>query len=238
MQDILSFLQGLAPSLIYVVLGAGAALENIVPPVPADTFVFLGGFLAGTGEAEAWTVYGVIWVSNVGSALAVYAAGRRYGRSFFEEGLGRYLLNEEHLARIRDFYDRWGSPAIFLTRFLPGLRAIVPAFAGVSKQPFLPVAVPLATASAIWYGVLVWVGATAGRNVGTIWEWIQDTNRVLLGIAVFLTVIVAIWWYRTHRQAAASPKPEGTRRPSQSPPPESTPEASGEETADRSGPGS
>lgn len=200
-QEILSFLGGLTPSLIYAILGAGAALENIVPPVPADTFVFLGGFLAGTGPIDAWTVYGVIWVSNVGSALAVYAAGRRYGRSFFEEGLGRYLLNEEHLERIRDFYDRWGPPAIFFTRFLPGLRAVVPVFAGVSRQPFLPVALPLGIASAIWYGVLVWLGATAGRNVGTLWEWIQSTNRILLGIALALTAAMGVWWYRTRRKA-------------------------------------
>lgn len=211
MQEILAFLNGLAPSLVYVILGAGAALENIVPPVPADTFVFLGGFLAGTGDADAWTVYGVIWVSNVGSALAVYAAGRRYGSSFFEEGLGRHLLNEQHLTRIRGFYDRWGPPAIFVTRFLPGLRAVVPAFAGVSGQPVLPVAVPLAVASAIWYGVLVWLGATAGRNVGTIWEWIQDTNRFLLAVAVIVVVAIGVWWYRTGRRTGAERTGEGSR---------------------------
>lgn len=213
MQEILSFLSGLTPSLVYVILGAGAALENIVPPIPADTFVFLGGFLAGAGEAEAWTVYGVIWVSNVGSALAVYAAGRRYGASFFEEGLGRYLLNEEHLTRIRRFYERWGVTAIFLTRFLPGLRAVVPAFAGISHQPVLPVAVPLAVASAIWYGVLVWLGATAGRNVGTIWSWIEGTNRVLLVVAAVLVAAVGIWWYRTHRRGSAASDREEPEEP-------------------------
>lgn len=218
MQEILSFFSDLAPSLVYVILGAGAALENIVPPVPADTFVFLGGFLAGAGEAEAWTVFGVVWVSNVGAALAVYAAGRRYGASFFEEGVGRYLLKEEHLARIRRFYERWGVIAIFLTRFLPGLRAVVPAFAGVSHQPFVPVAVPLASASAIWYGVLVWLGATAGRNLGTVWGWIQDTNRVLLGLAVVLAAAVAFWWYRTHRRggsASGAGEPTKPSKPSE-----------------------
>lgn len=213
MQEILSFLTGLTPSLIYVILGAGAALENIVPPIPADTFVFLGGFLAGAGEAEAWTVYGVIWVSNVGSALAVYAAGRRYGASFFEEGLGRHLLNEEHLTRIRRFYERWGFTAIFLTRFLPGLRAVVPAFAGVSHQPVLPVAVPLAAASAIWYGVLVWLGATAGRNVGTIWSWVEGTNRVLLVVAAVLMAAVGIWWYRTYRHGSPASDREDPDEP-------------------------
>ena len=41
MEQVLSTLAGLPPPLVYAVLGLGAALENLVPPVPADTFVVL-----------------------------------------------------------------------------------------------------------------------------------------------------------------------------------------------------
>lgn len=201
MDEILGFLAGLRPTLILVVLGAGAALENVVPPLPADTVVLLGGFLAGAGRADPWTVFGVVWAANVGSALAVYWAGHRYGRDFFAEGWGRRILNPVQLERMRRFYRRWGLPAIFLSRFLPGLRAVVPAFAGVSHQPFLPVAVPVAVASAIWYGVLVWLGATAGRNLDRIVHWVGNTNRVLLAVAVFLAVAAGVGWYRSRRRA-------------------------------------
>lgn len=212
LQDVLGLLGSLRPGLVYAILGAGAALENVVPPVPADTFVLLGGFLAGTGRADAWKVFAVTWTANVGSALVVYAAGRRYGRGFFAEGWGRHVLDERQLRRMRRFYDRWGLPAIFLTRFLPGLRAVVPAFAGVSRQPFLPVAVPVAVASAVWYGLLVWLGATAGRNLDVIWGWLQGTNRALLGVALVLSGFIGIWWYRTRRgdgaEEAAEDRPD------------------------------
>jgi len=203
LRELLGFLGGLRPSVVYAILGSGAALENLVPPVPADTFVFLGGFLAGTGRADAWTVFGVTWSANVGSALAVYAAGHRYGPGFFSRGLGRYLLSEEHLRRMRGFYRRWGLPAIFFTRFLPGLRAVVPAFAGVTHQPFLPVAVPIAVASAVWYGALVWLGTTAGRNLEGVWIGIRETNRMLLVVALVLASAVLFWWIRTRRQGGA-----------------------------------
>ena len=45
------------------------------------------------------------------------------------------------------FRERWGIPAIFLSRFLPGLRAMVPVFAGVTHVPFWKLALPLASAS-------------------------------------------------------------------------------------------
>lgn len=209
LQDLLGFLAALDPLVVYGMLGVGAALENIVPPVPADTFVLLGGFLAGRERADAWTVFTVTWLANVTSALAVYAAGLRYGRSFFAEGAGRYVLHQGQLRRIRAFYDRWGLAAIFFTRFLPGLRAVVPAFAGVSHQRFFPVAAPLVLASAIWYGLLVWLGATAGRNIETIWRWVQGTNRVLVVVAVLLATGASVWWYRTRHPPASPLTPDG-----------------------------
>jgi membrane protein DedA with SNARE-associated domain len=199
LSGILAFLAGLPPLLVYGLLGIGAALENIVPPVPADTFVLLGSFLAARGSANVWIVWGVTWAFNVGSALLVYWIGHRHGRTFFEVGAGRHLLNEHQLGRMRAFYARFGVFAIFFTRFLPGLRAVVPVFAGVSHQRFLPVAVPLALASGIWYGTLVWLGATAGRNLETVAGWIDDTNVVLFAVAAILGAGAFWWWVRTRR---------------------------------------
>lgn len=199
MSAILDFLGALPPLLVYAVLGVGAALENLVPPVPADTFVLLGGFLAARGLSDPWIVWGVTWGANVGSALAVYGVGHRYGRVFFEEGLGRHVLNEHQMTRMRGFYSRFGVAAVFFTRFLPGLRAVVPAFAGVTHQRFIPVALPLAAASGIWYGALVWLGATAGRNLERIAASLKDANVVLLVLALVLAGAVVWWWLRTRK---------------------------------------
>lgn len=197
--SVLSFFTGLPPVLVYAVLGAGSALENLFPPVPADTFILLGGFLAGRGKVDAWTVFAVTWGCNVASALAVYGIGHRYGPTFFEVGLGRHVLTRHQLERLGHFYGRWGTFAIFFTRFLPGLRAVVPAFAGVTHRRFLPVALPLGAASAIWYGALVWVGATTARNLETIVAWLADANRWLLGAALVLVVAIGVWWWRSRR---------------------------------------
>ena len=38
--------------LVYLVLGLGAAVENVLPAVPADTFVAFGGFLSAVGDLD------------------------------------------------------------------------------------------------------------------------------------------------------------------------------------------
>ena len=46
MADFLSFMDQIPVGFLYVGLGIGAAVENVIPAVPADTFVALGGFLS------------------------------------------------------------------------------------------------------------------------------------------------------------------------------------------------
>lgn len=193
----LDWLAGLPGWLVYLVLGGGAALENIVPPVPADTFVVVGGLLASRERLAWWAAWGVTWSANVASALVVWWLGRRYGRSFFERGPGRWALNEHQLERIQRFYERFGVAALFFTRFLPGLRAVAPPFAGISHKGFWSVALPVGLASGLWYGALVWVGMITGRNIARVEAWLSDANTGLLVAAGVIGVAIGVWWWRT-----------------------------------------
>jgi len=199
MSELLAWMEGISRPVLYLALGAGAAIENLVPAVPADTFVALGGLLSALGTVSARNVFLVTWACNVVSALVVYRLSYRHGRGFFDEGLGRHLLRPHQMERMQRFYDRWGSPAIFFTRFLPGVRSIVPVFAGVTLQGWLPVAAPIAVASAIWYGALVWLGAWAGANLGLLTGLLGRLNSALGIAALVVTLLAVLWWWRSRR---------------------------------------
>jgi len=196
-QEILAWFQALPNALVYALLGLGAGVENVVPAVPADTFVVLGGFLSEVGDLHVRWVFLATWVCNVASALFVYRVGYRHGKTFFSVGWGRHILNEHQMRRMVHFFDRFGVAAIFVTRFLPGLRAVVPVFAGVTHQRPFPVAIPLALASAIWYGALVWAGAYTGRNIDRVLAALGQVNGWLLGVALVVVAVVLAWWWRT-----------------------------------------
>jgi len=196
---ILELLEGLPPAAVYAFLGLGAAIENIVPPIPADTFVLVGGFIAARGAADALGVFVATWLSNVAGALLVYAAGRRYGAEFFRSGPGRRFFSADQLETVDRFYRRWGVTALFVTRFLPGLRAVVPVFAGVSQEPLRRVLPPILVASAIWYGGLVWAGASAGGNLSEIEAWMARANRGFGGVALVAIGALVLWWRMSRR---------------------------------------
>jgi membrane protein DedA with SNARE-associated domain len=194
---VLDWLADLPPVLIYLVIGLGAAVENVIPPVPADTFVLIGAFLAESGRAEVRLVFLSTWVANVLSAMGVYLLARRFGQSFFKTSAGHFLLHPKQLEQVGRFYRRWGTPAIFVSRFLPAFRAVVPVFAGVTHVPLWRVMLPLGVASALWYGMLVFLGVLAGRNWGAIVSFFSRFSTVLLILAGVGLVLVAIWWWRS-----------------------------------------
>ncbi len=203
-QDVLQNLAGLPPWLLYLILGVGAAVENIAPPVPADTFVLAGALLAARGSADPWLVFLATWILNVSSAAAMYAVARRHGRRFFKMPIARWLLREHQLEQIDGFYGRYGIPTIFLSRFLPGWRAMVPVFAGVSHMRWWTAVPPMVIASGAWYGLLVYLGAAMGRNLSMIVGLFDSANNVLLAVAGVLIAGVGIWWWRSRHPGEAS----------------------------------
>jgi membrane protein DedA with SNARE-associated domain len=186
----------------YLVLMALSALENVFPPVPADTAVALGAFLARRGEVSVVPLALLCWLSNLGSAAFTYFVGRRHGRSFFESGWGRKLLPAQGLATLEEAYSRWGGLGIFVSRFLPGLRAAVPPFAGIAGLGARRALVPAALASAIWYAFLAWAGYALADNWEAVKAVVASTNRVLGMVALAVTALAAFWFWRRSRRAA------------------------------------
>src|SRR5918997_2073403 len=109
---------------LYAALAVVAALENVFPPVPADTVVAFGSFLAARGQGTASGVFLSTWAGNVGGAMLIYWVGRRYGAEALEQRLLGDRAGEAEL-RIKALYSKYGLFALFISRFLPGVRAIV-----------------------------------------------------------------------------------------------------------------
>ena len=198
-ESLLRTLADLPPFLVYLIIGLGAAIENVIPPIPADTFVLLGAFLSAEGKANPWAVLAVTLVCNVGAAIGVYVVARKYGEKFFSTRVGRFLLNEKQMKQIGRFYDKYGMVAIFFSRFLPAFRAMVPVFAGVTRKPAIKVIPPLALASALWYGGLVYIGARAGQSFDQIVAFFDRASNYLLIAAAVLAAAFLFWWFRSRR---------------------------------------
>jgi membrane protein DedA with SNARE-associated domain len=195
----LGWLTGLPPLAVYTILSLLAAVENVFPPVPADVAVVLGAFLSRQGVTSAPLIGLTCWLANTASSAAMYFVARHQGRAFFERGRAAKLMPPKVMAALEEAYARRGVLGIFLSRFLPGVRAAVTPFAGVVGMPPLRALLPAASASAIWYAMLVLAGTVLARTWESARAMVEDATRVLGWIAAAATVAIVLWLWRRAR---------------------------------------
>lgn len=200
MQQLLDWVAALPALALYAALAATAAIENVFPPFPADTVVAFGSFLAARGEGSILAVFLATWLGNVAGAALMYALGRRYGATLLHGRLLRAGPDTE--ARIDALYRRYGIWALALSRFIPGVRAIVPPFAGALKLSPVRALLAMGLASGIWYGAIT----VLAYRLGSSWEELQGAvtragTWLAVGASAIVTLVAAVVLLRRRRRA-------------------------------------
>lgn len=181
-----------------------AVAENVFPPIPADTLVAFGAFLAARKGESAWPPFLVVWLGSVGGAIGMYAVGRHFGAAYVRRRMHMRTLKGKEGAeqRLKRAYARWGWPALVLSRFVPGVRAVMPPLAGALHVPFWGAAMAIGIASAVWYGIVAYLATRVGRS----WESILETLGAVgagtaIGAGVLLAVLAGMWlvWRRRRK---------------------------------------
>ncbi len=133
----------------------------------------------------------------------MYVAARTVGRSFFQGRVGRRLLNEKAMARIERLYKRHGTWGIFLSRFIPGARAVIPPFAGVAGLSGIRALPPMIVASGIWYGILTYLAANVVPQLDDVVIIVGRMNLIgLVGLSLIVVIVGSIVLMRIRRGRA------------------------------------
>ncbi len=199
MSGILEWLETLPVVALYASLALIAALENVFPPMPADSVVAFGSFLAARGHGTVLGAFLSTWAGNVAGAMAVYAVGRRFGAEWLEARMARRGGGDVQ-EKLERMYGKYGLVAIFMSRFLPGVRAVVPPFAGALRVPPVRAAAMIALASGIWYGAITLLAYRLGAN----WEQATKTlagyqRWIAIGAGTAVALAVILWLVRRRR---------------------------------------
>ncbi len=197
---------------MYGAIALLAAIENIFPPVPADTAVALGTFLGERGApVSPLGIYLATLVANTTTAIGVFLLAGRYGRGFLTSPTGQRLLAPDSRRAIERAWERHHLWGLFLGRFLPGYRAALPPFVAMMGIPAWRALPPIILASALWYGLIVLVATQLGANWDVVMHRLGSFGVVLLVIAAVATVALGALWLRHRRRLRAGARPAGTR---------------------------
>lgn len=188
----------------YVVLFAVAFLDSIIPIVPSETTVILGGIAAGQGELS---IVLVIVIAAFGAFLGdstAYALGNRFSDRI-SGVLFRGAKGEDRLERAGNQIQKRGGLLLITARFVPGGRTALTFSCGLTRQPYLQ-----------WFlrwdiiAVIIWASYAGllGFFFGDRFE--DDHARAFwwaFGTALSVTVLIeVVRWVKERLAPVAAPE--------------------------------
>jgi membrane protein DedA with SNARE-associated domain len=100
--------------------------------LPGSTIILFLGALSARGYLD---IGDLIWFSVLGAIIGDnvnYYLGRKYGTKWLEKGF--WFLKSNHIKKARNFMDTHGAKSVFLGRFIPSVKEVVPFIAGSLKM--------------------------------------------------------------------------------------------------------
>jgi membrane protein DedA with SNARE-associated domain len=185
---------------LYFAIAALSAFENFFPPFPSDAVIAFGSFLADRAHGSPFTVFLLGWAGNVAGAGITYTLGRKFGAKVFLRRIERFAGPDAE-SRIKKLHKKHGLVGLFVSRFLPGVRAIVPPFAGAMRLPAFRVMLSIGSASAVWFALITFLAFRAGDNWDLVEKYLVRSGKVAGAIAVGLVVLALAFWLWRRRRA-------------------------------------
>jgi membrane protein DedA with SNARE-associated domain len=176
----------------YPAIFAAVILGNVGLPVPEETVLALGGFLAQRGELHLPTVIAVgVLAAIVGDNIG-YWLGRRYGREALER-YGRYIwVSANRLERVSAFMARHGGFAVFAARFVAGARFLSGPVAGAMGIPPRTFVVANTLGALVYVPYAVGVGYAVSYGAGHMIERFVGRAEPIVVAAIALLTLAFI----------------------------------------------
>ena len=135
----------------------------IMPFLPGDSLLFVIGALAASdGPLDVKLVLMLLTAAAILGNTVNYQVGRMLAPKIFRNENIRFL-NKEHLQKTQAFFDRHGSKAIIITRFMPILRTCAPFLAGVGSMPYSKFTLYNFVGGILWVSLFVLAGYFFGK---------------------------------------------------------------------------
>jgi membrane-associated protein len=195
---IFELLRGALVHYGYWAVAALLLLEGAGLPLPGETILLLASFLAYS-DHELQLPW-VIVVGTVASALGGeigFALGQRGGRPLIERYRHVFSIRAETVERGDRLFERYGAAAVFLGRFLFGMRVLASLLAGALHMPWRKFVLFNFLGAAVWVSAICGAGYLFGGHWGRL---AHDLRRVdlLVGIVV---VVAGLWlWWRSRNK--------------------------------------
>ena len=181
-------------NLAYFVICFAMFLENIIPPIPSEIIMPLGGYFVYQGNLNFYilVIFGLI--GTVLGALPWYYLGRFLNEkklASFVDSKGKFIgISSRDLNKSKLWFDKYGVSLVFWGRLIPGIRTLISVPAGIELMPLKKFLVWTSLGSLIWVVLLTFLGYVLGENYKIIESYIDNFKVFIKPIFIIISALL------------------------------------------------
>ncbi|CDZ24512.1 hypothetical protein CCDG5_1398 [[Clostridium] cellulosi] len=173
-----------------------ACLQQIFPPYPSDILLLVLGGLAVTGIIAGPAAIIPYIIGTVFSSLLVFYISRKIGKPILKNKYVRKVFPKRN-QRVAGLYMRkYGTPALAICKFLPGVNTVCLFIAGVMGLKGLVPSLVIVVSSIVQNLVYYFAGKAIGNNLPSLYNFSERFTIVAVIIAVLIIAIFIVFKFR------------------------------------------
>ena len=142
-------------ALLFLIIFCETGLV-IMPFLPGDSLLFAVGIVTATTHLSVHLMIFLLAFAAVLGDNCNYWIGHLFGEKLFSPDAR--ILKTAHLEKTHQFFEKYGSKAIIIARFVPIVRTFTPFAAGMGAMPYRKFLTFSILAAFIWVGSIVYLG--------------------------------------------------------------------------------
>ena len=181
----------------YIAIFGVVILGNMGLPIPEETILILAGYLVWEGQLRLPIVLAIGFVSAVLGDNLGYWFGRELGRRAIERYGHWVFVTPARVDATQRVVARYGPMAVFVGRFVPGLRFLIGPVAGITGLRPLPFIVANVLGALLYVPAAVGVGYAIGLGLGDYLAQVKrpvaQLDHVVPILIICLTITFLLW---------------------------------------------
>lgn len=186
-EELLARISDLTPIWIYILLFTFAYVENLFPPSPSDIVIVIGGSLIATSYLNFIPALVFATGGSTAGFLTAFAIGWQLDKKIVHSGKLKFI-NVESIEKVETAFRKYGYYLIIANRFLPGTRAVISFFGGMSRLDIHKTLILSALSSLLWDIVLLSLGIVFGKNVAIVDTYLGTYSNIVVAVSIVLVL--------------------------------------------------
>jgi len=179
---------------VYIVLFLVIFVETglvAFPFLPGDSLLFTAGVFCKIGQLDLMLLLPLLFIAAILGDNINYWVGRKIGLNVFSFSFrGKPLVKKEYLDKTTLFFEKHGTKAIIMARFVPFVRTFAPFAAGVARMNYRTFVIYDLLGGALWVGSMLLAGYLLGEVT-----WIGElVDLMVIGI-ILISVSPVVFSY-------------------------------------------